>query len=74
MASYFALIVFGVATVIWGSWLLPRQLSAARAKMPPERQQWFDDFLHRRGVRWFFATPAVCGGLAIIVGVVFLLA
>lgn len=73
MSIYVILILLGALTVLWGRWLLPRQLSNARAKMSVDRQQQFDDFFQRSSVRRIFAAPAICGGLLIIVGIVFLL-
>lgn len=73
MLSDVTLVVFGVVAVLWGKWLLPRQLKDVRTKMSQDRQQHFDDFFQRAGVRRLFAAPAVCGGLLIVTGVAFLL-
>lgn len=73
MSVYVILVLVGALTVLWGEWLLPRQLSGARAKMSVDQQRRFDYLFQRRSVRRLFATPAICGGLLIVVGVVFLL-
>jgi hypothetical protein len=74
MWSYVFFVLFGALTVLWGKWLLPRQLSNARAKMSVDRQKYFDDLFQRPSVRRLFGAPAICGGLLIVTGVVFLLA
>jgi hypothetical protein len=65
------MIVLGVAIVLWGKWLLPRQLRKARNKMPRDRQERFNDSLRRPGVQCLFAMQTIWGGLTIIVGIVF---
>jgi hypothetical protein len=67
------LIVLGLATVFWGRWLLPRQLKSVQNKMQLDQRKRFDAVLQRRSVRKVFALPAVCGLVAIITGVAFLL-
>jgi hypothetical protein len=67
------LVVVGAMTSVWGMWLLPRQLNQARDKMAPEGQAHMGSLLRRRGARRFlFVMPAVCGGLLMLTGVVFL--
>jgi hypothetical protein len=68
MLSDFLFIAVGVATVLWARWLLPRQLSGVRAKMPVDRQRRFDSLLQRRSVRSLFAASGVCGVLLIAIG------
>lgn len=67
------LIVLGVTTVLWGKWLLPRQLQNARSKMSKAGQEHFDDRLQRPLARRLFALTGVMGSLLIVIGVVFLL-
>jgi hypothetical protein len=67
------LVVVGAMTSVWGMWLLPRQLNQARNKMSPEGQAYMDDLFQRRAARRFlFVMSALCGGLLMLTGVVFL--
>lgn len=69
----YMLIAMGVTTVLWGTWLLPRQLSQVRNKLPPDQLRYFDDRFRRDAMRRLFAMPTLCGTLLVLTGVMFLL-
>jgi hypothetical protein len=68
------LIAIGLLTIAWGHWWLPRRLRQGRGRLTPAGQDLYDSRMQRPVVRFFFRLPLPVGTMAMIVGVVFLLA
>lgn len=65
------LVGVGALTILWGSWLLPRQLDEGEKKLASPGQEHFNQFVQQRATRrLLFAMPAVGGGLLIVTGIV----
>jgi hypothetical protein len=68
------LIALGLATIVWGHWWLPRRLRQVRQRFTPAGCELFDSRMQRPVARLLFALPLPVGAMAMIVGVVFLVA
>lgn len=67
------LIGVGLVTIIWGHWLMPRQLGKVRERATPRGRERYDSFMERTFVNRLFKLPAIVGGVAVLIGVVYVL-
>jgi hypothetical protein len=68
------LVAIGLLTIAWGHWWLPRRLGQIRGRLTPAGRELYDSRMQRPVARLLFAMPLPVGTLAVIIGVVFLLA
>lgn len=68
------LIVVGLITIVWGHWLVPRQLIRVREKATPVGRERYDSLMKRPIVNRLFKMPTPLGGVAVLIGLVYLIA
>jgi hypothetical protein len=67
------LIVIGLLTLAWGRWLVPVQLRKVGRRATTRGEAHMDAFFDRPFVRRLFNASSIVGGVAIVVGIAFLL-
>ena len=69
----FLLIGVGLMTIVWGRWLAPLQLGKVIERATSEDRDRYDNFVVRPVVSRLLGLPAIVGGVAILLGVVFVI-
>ena len=67
------LIGIGLITILWGHWFAPQQLRKIRERATPKGRERYDGFMNPPGVSRALRLPAIVGGVAVLIGVAYLL-